>query len=583
MNTMTWLQNGAAWAWHTSLVAAIPGTILLALGLWRGFPPRWRMFLAAALLLRLLLPWVPELPGYPDISFANVAPAVAEPSAAHAIQKRKSAKDETVTSMVTQAAPDETRVSWRSIAVGFWLLGVIGVGTWLCVSHGFIRRSVSRRAVTPDAEVAKLFRWACERMGLQQRVGLVAMPRITTAAVCGWLRPIVLVPRNLRQTHTNDEIRAILLHELVHVRRCDVLWSWLGLTACGLHWFNPLAWLALRRFHVDRELECDRMAIQNLTMQQRNAYAPALYKTLRIGASTMPAALVPFFRRKHEIHTRILTIMKPSKSLPTRLAAMLFIPILCVLTLTTGGADGKKPAKKDVAETPATSQQPQDERALTESKVPVLGDVPILGRLFEKQLVKAPEDGAKNDSDAVGDGKGARDGAKKKEGVRDGEAKKQGPRDGEVKKQGPRDGEVKKEGARDGEAKKTGVRDGEGTRKTGARDGEGTRKGARDGEATKKSGEGAADGKAVTLRVLGTGEEVSINGDKVATSGLRGYLSEHLAAGSNVIVAAEETVPYGALMNVVDAARDNGAKGIKIDAHDSNREGGAKTRTAEGR
>src|SRR4051794_35892616 len=88
MNMMTWLQNGAAWAWHTSLVAAIPGTILLALGFWRGFPARWRMFLAAALLLRLLLPWVPELPGHPGLSysFASVGSTMVEPASEPVIQ-----------------------------------------------------------------------------------------------------------------------------------------------------------------------------------------------------------------------------------------------------------------------------------------------------------------------------------------------------------------------------------------------------------------------------------------------------------------------------------------------------------------
>ena len=65
MNTMTWLQDVAAWAWHTSLVVTIPGLILLVLGHWRGFSARWRMLFAAALLLRLLLPSVPELPGHP--------------------------------------------------------------------------------------------------------------------------------------------------------------------------------------------------------------------------------------------------------------------------------------------------------------------------------------------------------------------------------------------------------------------------------------------------------------------------------------------------------------------------------------
>ena len=54
-------------------------------------------------------------------------------------------------------------------------------------------------------------------------------------------------------------------------RRNDVLWSWFGLAACSLHWFNPLVWLTLRRFHSDRELDCDRIALGKLTAPQRGA------------------------------------------------------------------------------------------------------------------------------------------------------------------------------------------------------------------------------------------------------------------------------------------------------------------------
>jgi beta-lactamase regulating signal transducer with metallopeptidase domain len=517
MNTMTWLQDGAAWAWHTSLVTAVPAVILLALGCWRGFSPRWRMLLAGVLFLRLLLPAVPELPGHPAWFVEQALPVAAAPVLVDAVTYTPLPILSNLggPSVTVATQPD---ISWLEIGAGIWVLGVLAVAAWVAASQIMLRRWIRRQAVAPDAEVLRLFRECCEHTGVERRIRLVELPRIATAAVWGWLQPVVLVPSNLRKTHTPDEIRGILLHELAHVRRNDVLWSWFGLAACALHWFNPLAWLTLRRFHSDRELDCDRLALEKLTAPQRSAYAPALFKTLQAPVFATSAALVPFFRTRHEIHNRILTIMKPARSLAATLAALLVIPTISVLSLTKASADGEKPASAE--------------------------------------------------------------GAAKKG---DGEQARTGPRDGEAKKTGPRDGEVKKEGARDGEAKKTGVRDGEGARKTGVRDGEGTRKGARDGESTKRSGEGVPDGKAVTLRVLGTGEEVSINGEKIATSGLRGYLSEHLTAGSSVTVAAEDTVPYGALMNVVDAARDNGAKGIKIDARESNREGGAKTKGAVGR
>ena len=388
-------------------------------------------------------------------------------------------------------------------------------------------------------------------MGIRRRIGLAEMPRLATAAVCGWLRPIVLLPANLRQTHSDDEIRGILLHELAHVRRCDVLWSWLGLAACALHWFNPLAWLALRRFHTDRELDCDRMALAELTATQRNAYAPALFKMLECPPCTVPAALAPFFRHKHEIHARILTIMKPTTSLLATFAALLVIPALSILTLTTARADEEKPTDKPAAPDIPVAGKPAEETAVKR------GD----GERDSKTARRGPRDGEGTRKSAERDGEGTRKSAE-----RDGDgASKTGSRDGETPRTGSRDGEVRKTGPRDGEGSRaTGPRDGEGTRRTGARDGEGMKR----SDSDRAKDETVGNDQAVVLRVLATGESVAVNGETVPTNRLRGYLSGHLPAhrGAAVFIEAEDNVPHKAVMEVLDAAKDNGAKNASIRA-----------------
>jgi len=72
----------------------------------------------------------------------------------------------------------------------------------------------------------------------------------------GLLRPVMLLPTEAEDWPA-ERRRAVLLHELAHMKRWDYLTQTIGWLACALHWLNPLAWFALRRMRVERELACD--------------------------------------------------------------------------------------------------------------------------------------------------------------------------------------------------------------------------------------------------------------------------------------------------------------------------------------
>ena len=76
-------------------------------------------------------------------------------------------------------------------------------------------------------------------------------------ALAGVWRPCIWIPRVWLGRLNDDSLRHVLLHELGHARRHDLVAQWLCALACCVHWFNPLVWWLARAARTDRELACD--------------------------------------------------------------------------------------------------------------------------------------------------------------------------------------------------------------------------------------------------------------------------------------------------------------------------------------
>ncbi len=461
MNT-DWITSLAGWAFDVSLSSIIPVLLVLLLAYARLLPARWSVWLGAVVLIRLMMPMVPNVTWNPlvlPVAEASKATAT-EISAAQTPMVAGNLFDGISKDSSTEPATARS-IDWTLWLSAVWAVGAVVVLGWIARSHLIVRRWV-REGIAPDARLVALWQECRVQAGCTLAVPLVLVPRITTLAVNGVFRPRVLAPLSFSARYSDEEIRSMFLHEMAHIRRHDVLWTWLGLLACALHWFNPLAWLTLRRFSDDRELLCDDFALRHMGRPDRKCYGGALIKMLSSEPPVAPATLAPFFRNHTELKHRIHTIMKPTRITTwSRVLALTVVPALAALTLTTAQADGEKEKDK-----PAAPKEGESEvrKAVTKDG--------------ERETEKP------------------RDGERKKEGPRDGEARKEGPRDGEAVRAGPRDGEVKKEGARDGEVKKEGPRDGDKPRKEGEREGDKPRKeGEREGgdKPMKKEGEREGD------------------------------------------------------------------------------------------
>ena len=83
---------------------------------------------------------------------------------------------------------------------------------------------------------------------------------LSSPVVTGWRKACIWLPEESAQW-PEAKVRAVCLHEMAHHARHDGAWQWLAWLTTSVWWWNPLAWLSLRRLMAEAELSADESAL----------------------------------------------------------------------------------------------------------------------------------------------------------------------------------------------------------------------------------------------------------------------------------------------------------------------------------
>jgi beta-lactamase regulating signal transducer with metallopeptidase domain len=228
-----------------------------------------------------------------------------------------------------QTASLPTHFSWPSVLFGGWLAGVLFFAGYMLLCMFRLRRRFAKLAPVTDAGLLALLRECRVVLGVGGGLTLAECPALATPALYGFWRPRLLLPAGFTDRFSAQEQRFILLHEVAHVRRRDILFNWLATLLQIPHWFNPLIWYGFARWRADRELACDALALEAAGAGQNQEYGRTI---LRLVDQYTPQAAVPglvgILEDKRQLQQRIRMIagFRPGKKFGL-LAAALFIVI----------------------------------------------------------------------------------------------------------------------------------------------------------------------------------------------------------------------------------------------------------------
>lgn len=234
----------------------------------------------------------------------------------------------------TDAATPHDYVVTRALVLvramrGISLILAIWAAVALLIVGVFVRSGLIVRRIVRHAQPLESQSWRTPLLEVADRMGLDEPPRLLRSShtkmpfACGVVTPTIVLPDDC-DGWSLDLRRAVLLHELAHVRRNDLLGHMLGRLVAAFYWFHPLVWMAAKRLRAESERACDDLALTCGT--RATDYAEHLLDIVTsVRKDGTPSVALAMARRK-EFEGRLLAILDPAlrhSSLNRRQSAVL--------------------------------------------------------------------------------------------------------------------------------------------------------------------------------------------------------------------------------------------------------------------
>src|SRR6266446_9769207 len=177
-----------------------------------------------------------------------------------------------------------------TIFVELWFVGVMLFSLRTAGGFFVIARLRRRESKPMNPGLLALCREMQHRLGISRAIRYCETLHLDAPAVVGWFRPVVLLPISALSGLTGLQLRAVVAHELAHIRRLDAFFNLFQVVAETLLFYHPAVWWLSKRIRAERENCCDDVALSVCGNPAEYARALALMEQWRAAPTFALAA-----------------------------------------------------------------------------------------------------------------------------------------------------------------------------------------------------------------------------------------------------------------------------------------------------
>ncbi|MDD3890255.1 MAG: M56 family metallopeptidase [Syntrophomonadaceae bacterium] len=292
------------WIIFSSLMGSI--LVFLILGVKFAFKSalgaNWHYYIWFLLLLRLIVPFTPESPvsvfnfvkldslesvfsSHISSSYDIKKPSTETGNSPSEFAKKTIPLDPVEVKEHRVATPTPTDfvvVNSKLTLIILWLIGVallVGYTVFINLKFWYQIRTEPR---ANSASITHIVETCKSELKITKDISIVSTNKVHTPALFGPIKPWLLVPDSFIKSLDDLELKYIVLHELAHLKRKDIIVNWITVVVQILHWFNPVIWYGFYRMHQDCELACDAMVLSSLDPERHKEYGHTIIRLLEM-------------------------------------------------------------------------------------------------------------------------------------------------------------------------------------------------------------------------------------------------------------------------------------------------------------
>ena len=255
--------------------------------------PKWKCIIWMLLMIELIIPIKFKVPyKYKNTEIISISglvePIQDVPAYEEIITKEESTSQKVENNndiSIENKEEDNLQYQVKNIFLYFilpigWITGILANLAFIFLGEKNIKNNINGKKYI-DNNLENLLEECKTKLEIKNNVEIVLQEFKKTPSIIGVFKPKILItPEFLRQDDKTKKY--IIMHELTHYKRKDLLFNYALLSITVIHWFNPFVWIFFKKIRQDVELATDEMVLEKLQENEKKEYGMTLIKSLQI-------------------------------------------------------------------------------------------------------------------------------------------------------------------------------------------------------------------------------------------------------------------------------------------------------------